>query len=431
MFSRWKSNRQAAAFDQLWDQLQAADGSRPTGARERPNDVGAIETVLAHDDAPAIDSVFSAILLKDLTIMHTQQQFGLRPNGHGAPGITPGRLPTIPSGLPVGERHGRGGSSRFRFAAALAMVIVLLALGALAVRPQPPSEFSVIPAAVVREESQVESETLVDISVPPGRLRGDDGSYVVFGEHLIPAGGSLDSQIVCDSSGFFPLYMLEGAMTAELASPSFVLRAGDTSWETVAAGEAVEIHAGDTWLYEKLTNEGANSVRTSGSSDARYIWVGGRHETPECDVAPPKGLQIVWDRVEDPSGALDPTQPVRYVLRRVTIAPGGEMSGEIGGFPIPTEDQVAMGARQWSKVLSGQLTVTRETAGEVAASTISASPSVVATQEDWRSSEDEKVTLSNATDTPVELIVLDIIVGDPEAAGGVAAPPVASPAAGS
>lgn len=105
------------------------------------------------------------------------------------------------------------------------------------------------------------------------------------------------------------------------------------------------------------------------------------------------------------------------------------MSGEIGGFPIPTEEQEAMGARQWYRILSGKLTITRETSGIEDVHTKTWVQSETATQDTLRSSGDAHVTILNDSGGPVELMVLDIIVGDPEAEGGVAAPPVPSPAA--
>lgn len=433
MFSRWKNNNEAAAFDQLWDQLQEAEGSRPTGANERPADAETIEAVLAHDDAPAIDPIFSATLLKDLTNMHAQRiEFGLSPNGHGPLGVTTERNLAVSQPRRIATKNDAwNGAPRMRLVASLAMVAVLLALGAFMLRPEQSRAPAVIPAAVMQESGGVTSETLMDISFPPGRMRGDDGAQVVFGEHLIRPGSSLDFRLACDSYGIYPLYVLEGTMTGELATPSFVLRDGASSWESVAAGETVEIHPGDMWYYENVTKDGITNVRNDGSGDVRFIWAGGRQNAPVCDVGPPSGLQIVWSRVEDPSDPIDPTQPVRYVLRTVTIAPGGEMSGEIGGFPIPTEAQEAMGARQWYKILSGQLTITRETAGADAVDSKTWVASQMATQDTLRSSEDETVTVSNPSDTPVELMVLDIVVGDPGAQGGIAAPPAASAAASS
>ena len=107
------------------------------------------------------------------------------------------------------------------------------------------------------------------------------------------------------------------------------------------------------------------------------------------------------------------------------------MEGEIGGFPVPTIEQEAMGARQWVKILSGSPSLTREandTDGPVAQRW---SQYTIATQDVTRSSNTEHVTISNESADPVELMVLDIIVGDPEAQGGVAAPPAATPVASS
>jgi hypothetical protein len=51
------------------------------------------------------------------------------------------------------------------------------------------------------------------------------------------------------------------------------------------------------------------------------------------------------------------------------------------------------------------------------------------TQAVSRSDDDEQVTIAKESEEPVELMVLDIIVGDPAAQGRVAVPPVVSPVA--
>jgi hypothetical protein len=115
----------------------------------------------------------------------------------------------------------------------------------------------------------------------------------------------------------------------------------------------------------------------------------------------------------------------------VTIPVGNVIQGQIGGFPIPSAEQEAMGARQWAKILSGSLSITRKVDGEED-STRTWSRLTVVTQLVTRSDPGEQVTINtNESDGPVELMVLDIIVGDPEAQGGVAAPPTASPTASS
>ncbi|MEZ4533040.1 MAG: hypothetical protein R2855_18755 [Thermomicrobiales bacterium] len=426
MFSRWKSDKRAAALDQLWDQLQAADGSRRFGATERPADAETIAAVLAHDDAPSIDPVFSAILLKDLTNMHAQQRFGLSSNGHGTAAISAQRSPIVRQPSWFGEQHAGTGPRWIRLAAGLAVLAVLLAVGALTLMPERSPEPPVIPAAVVQDEGQIESVTLLDISFPPGRMRGDEGARVIFGEHSIAPGMTAEFGLACDSVGVHPLYVLDGTLSVDALATSFVLRSGAAEWETIPAGEPVDVRAGDTWFVENPTKDGVANLRNDGAGEVRYLWVGLRENAPECSTAPPSGQQIDWSYLEDPAGPIDPTQPVRLVLRTVTVPAGSEMSGEIGGFPIPSVEQEAMGARQWAKILSGALVVTRENDGQGDPVTAEWAASTVATQDTIRSSDGAVVTISNESDRPVELMVLDIVVGDPEAQGGVTAPPAAS-----
>lgn len=428
MFSRWKNHTRAAALDHLWDHLQTADGSRPPGANERPEAAEAIATVLAHDDAPAIDPIFSALLLKDLTNMHAQQQFGVRLNGHGAPAVTVDRLSAIGDDASFRERMGWFGLPRLRLVAGLAVLAVLLVLGALAARPERPTEPPAIPAAVVQEQGGIESETLVDISFPPGRMQGDDEAQLIFSESTVLPGDSMGFRISCESLDIYPFYVLEGTLDVEVAGTSFILRAGASDWETVPAGEMAEVRAGDLWYFENSTPDGMTNLRNPGPEELRFVWVGSRQNTSRCNTSPPSGQRDVWHYLEDPTTALDPTRPVRLVLRKVTVPVGSVMEGEIGGMPIPTAEQEAMGARQWARILTGPLSMTRTTAaGEESTRTLTRYTMV--TQTVSRSDDDERVTIANESDEPVELMVLDIIVGDPAAQGGVAAPPVASPVA--
>lgn len=427
MFSRWNNGKRAAALDQLWDQLQAADGSRPPEGIARPDDAEAIARVLAYDDAPAIDPIFSAILLKDLTNMHAQQTFGLHSKGHGAAIVASHKSPNMYQPTWFGETRARTSRRRLRMVAALAVLIILLAIGTLAIRPERSSELPPIPAAILQNHNLVESETLLDISFPPGRMRGDDGARVIFGEHSIAPVTTVELGLVCDSVGIHPLYVLDGTLRVNTVVTSYVLRSGATEWETTPAGEPVDVHAGDTLYVENPTKDGVVNLRNDGTEEVRYLWVGLRENAPECSVTPPSGQKIDWTYLEDPAGPIDPTQSVRLVLRTVTMPAGSEMSGEIGGFPIPSAEQEAIGARQWSKILSGALVITRESDGGHDPVTTDWTGNTVATQDTMRSSEGEVVTISNESDQPVELMVLDIIVGDPEAQGGVAPPPADSP----
>ncbi|MEZ4530308.1 MAG: hypothetical protein R2855_04680 [Thermomicrobiales bacterium] len=70
------------------------------------------------------------------------------------------------------------------------------------------------------------------------------------------------------------------------------------------------------------------------------------------------------------------------------------MSGEIGGFPIPSVEQEAMGARRWAKILSGALVVARENDGQGDPVTAEWAASTVA-QDTIRSSDGSVVTISN------------------------------------
>jgi len=429
MFSRWKKSQEAAALDQLWDRLQAADGSRQLEANARPADAEAIEAVLAHDDAPAIDPIFSATLLKDLTKMQAQQELRVSPNGHGAPAATISRSQADGERPWIGKRRAWDGTPRIRMVAGLAVLAILLALGALALEPGRTPEPPAIPAAVIQD--QYESETLVDISFPPGRMRGDDGAQLILGENRVPAESTIGFRISCDSHDIHPFYVLEGTLAAEVAGTSFVLRADASEWETIPAGVTAEMLAGDLWYYENYTKDGMTNLRNPGPEDLRYMWVGVRQNSSECNQSPPSGQLDLWHYLEDPTGALDTTQPVRLVLRTVTIPVGNVIQGQIGGFPIPSAEQEAMGARQWAKILSGSLSITRKVDGEED-STRTWSRLTVVTQLVTRSDPGEQVTINtNESDGPVELMVLDIIVGDPEAQGGVAAPPTASPTASS
>lgn len=87
-----------------------------------------------------------------------------------------------------------------------------------------------------------------------------------------------------------------------------------------------------------------------------------------------------------------------------------------------------MGSRQWARILTSPLSMTRTTAvGEESTRTLTRYTMV--TQAVSRSDDDEQVTIAKESEEPVELMVLDIIVGDPAAQGRVAVPPVVSPVA--
>jgi hypothetical protein len=259
-------------------------------------------------------------------------------------------------------------------------------------------------------------------------MRGDDGAQLILGENLVEPGSTIEFRISCDSHDIHPFYVLEGTLAAEVAGTSFVLRAGATEWETIPAGETAEMQAGDLWFFENYKPDGMTNLRNPGPENLRYMWVGVRQNSSQCNQSPPSGQFDTWHYLEDPTGPLDPNQPVRLVLRSVTIPVGSVLQGEIGGYPIPSAEQEAMGARQWAKILSGSLDITREAEGEETA-TRTWSRYTVMTQLVTRSDKGEQVTISNNSDTPAELMVLDIIVGEPGAQGGVPAPPFASPAA--
>jgi hypothetical protein len=369
------------------------------------------------------------MLLKDLTNMHVQQKLHISPNGRGTLAFTTSHSPNASQRPKNNELQIWDGLLRIRMVAGLAVLSILLALGALAMRPERSAEPPAIPAAVMEDDSGIESETLLDISFPAGRMRGDEGAQLIFGENKVPAGSEIGFRISCDSHDIHPFYVIEGTLAAEVAGTSFVLRAGASTWETIPAGQTAEVQTGDTWYYENFTKDGMTNLRNPGPEDLRYMWVGVRQNSSRCNQSPPSGQQDVWHYLEDPTGALDPTQPVRLVLRTVTIPVGSVIQGELGGFPIPSAEQEAMGARQWARILSGSLSITRKFDGEED-STMTWPRYMVVTQLVTRSDVGEQVTIdSSESDGPVELMVLDIIVGDPWAQGGVAGPPAASPVA--
>jgi hypothetical protein len=423
MFSRWKHRKQAAALDQLWDEIQSTDGSRLLGLTERPVEVESIASVLAHDDAPAIDPDYSATLLKDLMKMQ-EQRHRTSPNGFVSSVLLASRSTAAGQRRAYDERPNWDGSPRIRTVAGFAVLAILLVLGSLAMRPGPTSELPAIPAAVMQD--QIQSTTLVDISFPPGGMRGDEGAQLIFGEYTVAPNSKIGFRISCDSLDIHPFYVLEGTLAAEVAGTSFVLRAGATEWETIPAGQPAEIHAGETWYFENTKKDGMTNLRNPGSGELRYMWVGVRQNSSTCNQSPPSGQLVAWHYLEDPTDALDDTQPIRLVLRKMTVPIGGTIQGELGDIPIPSADLEALGARQWAKIVSGSLSMTRKVDGEEE-STSTLPKGTMITQLVSRSDEGEQLTISNFSDVPVQLVVLDIVVGDPGAQGGVLAPLAASP----
>lgn len=428
MFSRWSNRKRVAALDKLWDQLLVADGSRPPGAIESPADAEAIAIVMVHDDAPPIDrGYFFATLQRDLMEMHTVT-YGDRTNHIGTPGRTVRREIWTPAG-PMDR--GFAGIARPRFAVLVGSVVLvlLIALGISTLWIGGSEEPKWIPAAVLQDDNEVKTEVLLDVSFPAGQLRGAEDGLVIYSQSLVPPHTMLGFAHPCDPDDVVTFVVTEGTMTISVKSASAILREGASQWETIPGGVTVEIGAGDAWFFENRAVDGVTAIGNLADDDLRFIWVAVRGNKPDCTSGPPSGITEEWIYLEPNSGYLDPTQPVRMVLQSVTLADSATVDETLGSLDPPSEEQVAMGARQWTAVLDGTLTVTTIIDGEENPLVHRWQSGRTLTQDDVRSRDDRTITFSHESGQPVELLVLDIAVGDPEADGGAQVPMIASPIA--
>jgi hypothetical protein len=416
-----------------WDGLVTGERSGQSREHDATPLEDTVRQVHAQYNAQAADPSFSAHLLDDLMRAHQHaeaaQTSALSPfpirgtNGRKGPDALewPGR------GKQVGRREAIAA-----FAAIAALLIGALT-GTYFWLDSDPEGAAVIPAFVAQsEEGEVASTTLLDITFPPGQMHAEADSKFILSDFFMAPGTRLDSRSECPLDDFSLYHVKAGILSINVVGESHILRVGETAWETVSGGTEAHIGTGDTWLYHNHYNgDDYEGVSNQSQEDVQVLWVVWGNNTECIPPVEPRGMMLNWYHTIIDDG-VDTSQPTRLVLRSLVGMPGATFQTEgpagLTGF---SNEQEKLGMRQWVHVESGTLelgfipvlpddddpggSIEYRTGATVQSELVYGSP-------------DRRVVFMNAADEPLEVTVLDVIVGD-EATGGTPSPQAAMPLA--
>jgi hypothetical protein len=310
---------------------------------------------------------------------------------------------------------------------AVALLLVAMLAGAYFWPDPEPSEPPAIPAAVVQPEpAEVESNTLVDISFPAGAVGAPEKSILLFSENTLAAGETVPRFTPCLQDALFLFHVEAGTMTTDLGAEAQILRRGQSEWEVVPAGTAATVGAGDTLYYRPFDRDFAG-FSNQGAQELRFLWIVWGGETPVCETADgPSGMTEVWGHLSS-AGHVDPTQPARLVIRALSAEPGVAFPQDgPDALILVSDEQRRLGGKQWIGVRAGTLEY-----GSVPATPVSATPErtivvnaglILTEGTVFASDPNKRVVMMSTGDQPIDLAVMNIYVGAPDATGGIAAP---------
>lgn len=292
----------------------------PTGARERvQRRVASGGDRKAHGGEPP----------EQLTHILDVDRSNMSPNGRAYVSAAYG-LPSTPRIQWVGVQ----------FATAL-LLVVTLGLGYLALRPGTPDEQRLAaPPALVMPATptpgQIAEEILLDLSIPAVAIPSGDGSSSGLLHATIPPGtqGSWQAPSGACCSGLRVDYVLQGSYSVQASGPVQVVRAsGSGTPETVPAGTKLVLESGDAMI---APNETAFDAANTGSTPVQLLaWNLLAGAGPDAQV-PSNWVQQNGDVK---FGLSVPAGPATVRLRRITLAPEGELPAPSGvlqfGLTVP------------------------------------------------------------------------------------------------
>jgi hypothetical protein len=214
-------------------------------------------------------------------------------------------------------------------------------------------------------------------------------------------------------------------MTVNVAGQSHVLRTEATAWATIPGGSEAEIGPGDAWLYHNVYDDNLAGVANVTSRALRFLWVPIWDMRPECSPAGPS-VGYRWSQA-DLDKPLDADEPVRIRARTLTFPPGSSLPADVVDALTPLgEEELARGERRWVRVESGRLDVVY--LPSLPDDTLE--PGIFSVEAGGLLGEgmplpptpDLRLLFQNGSDSPLELLVFEVIVGGPDALSGIPAP---------
>jgi hypothetical protein len=308
-------------------------------------------------------------------------------------------------------------------------LLLIAMLGGIFFWPDPePPELPAIPAAVVQPDApaEIDSNTLVDISFPAGALGTNEHSRLLFSEAVVAPEGQVHGLSLCLRDALYLFHVESGAMTVDFPQETQILRRGQPEWETIPAETAATVETGDTLYYRTLERQSV-AISNQGTQELRFLWVVWGGNEPACEPDDwPSGMTGLWSHPTQ-AGYVDPTQPMRLVIRAISAPPGATLpQNGPGALVLVSDEQRKLGGKQWIFVRAGRLEYGSAPATPVSATperTIGADAGLFLTEGTvFAPGADKRVVMMTAGDQPADLAVLNIYVGEPDAAGGIVAP---------
>lgn len=344
-----------------------------------------------------------------------------------------------PAGASSNHRHPVGSAQQARHSIPPAYTRRLPAFGAVALLliamlggiffwpDSEPPELPAIPAAVVQPDAPaIEATTLVDISFPAGALGTNEHARLLFSEAVVAPEGQVHGLSLCLRDALYLFHVESGAMTVDFPQETQILRHGQSVWEPVPAGTAATVEPGDTLYYRTLERQSL-AISNQGAQELRFLWVVWGGNEPACEPDDwPLGMTGLWGHPTE-AGYVDPTQPMRLVIRALSANPGVTFPQHgPDALVIVTDEQRRLGGKQWISVRGGRLEYGSAPATPVSATperTIEVDAGLILTEGTvFAPGADKRVVMMTAGDQPADLAVMNIYVGEPDATGGIAAP---------
>jgi hypothetical protein len=327
-------------LDRFWDEsfLGEPAGSEPSNLETTdPGLAATVRRVHALNLAPAANSSFADRLWEDL--MYSQSIAGTlapHPISPVAPGAArpvaprlrpPGRL------IPTSRPRLQWALSQFGIAA---LLIVMLGLGYVAYRagfngddrqptaPAAVQSASPSPEAESTAQTEAEGDAVLRVELPPEVLAAlSNGSALT---HLTVPPGNEATWTVPQAALLH--YVVSGTLTVTPVAPAQALRAGETAWAPVAAGEALVLRPGDALLLvddvsAAYANDGAVPVET-------VTWLLGNARAA-VDPIPPAWTTSDLQFGEGLAPAAHPGSAAVLQLRRIVLEPNGELPAPPAG----------------------------------------------------------------------------------------------------
>ncbi|HEU5434035.1 MAG TPA: hypothetical protein VFU81_20360, partial [Thermomicrobiales bacterium] len=360
------------AIGAYWDAFVRGRPAPPSPDLD-PSFAETIHRVAALDDARAPDPAFVRRLERDLMGISDAtartSPFALNARSTASANGHAGLVWPFPPAAPR-ERRQRQWPAALAMAALLAVTV---AGGYLALLWQPgfdnrdrPSDIPALvgsPAASPAASAAFQSASLLDVTIPAGTLaQPTTGTDIwLFAHYAVKPGDHVAYPDDCAAPDFVVRYVLDGVYDVRPTGSLEVIRnaagGGNATRETVAAGQAAMLRAGDALVYHNTTNDRFAGFANPGPDQLDLLewqWL-----DRDCLSSIPPGLDLQWDawtRWDARTTTnlfFDPTRAFTLRFRRMTAAPGTTLpqNGPAGpGFLPPGLPGLEVGAAEAGKV---------------------------------------------------------------------------------